>query len=129
MNNPFLKRIMKTNSEEVMHSSVYAKAQNSGAMGAASTESFAARMKMENHRQNIRGYGDSRVVSDARNGLPKAKTYNPDDQQGFSRQRTDRQEMRNSGMMRRGQTGNMSGNAQNIRPVTPPARKNPGIFR
>lgn len=116
MNNPFLKRIMKTNSEEILHSSVYAKAQNPDTMGATSTESFAARMKMENHRQNIRGYKDSRVVNDAKAGLPRAKTYTPDNQQKIG----------GSGSVGRAQatsTNNVG------RTTTPPVRKNPGIFR
>lgn len=100
-NNPFLKRLMKAKMEDVAHSSAYAKAQNPGVMGSASAESFGARMMMEQNRKNVRGYGDSRVVSDMRAGAPRAKTFE----------------------------GAAGAGGTNTKPVTPPIRKNPGISR
>ena len=76
MNNPMLKFIMKGKKKDMVHTSVYAEAQNSGGIGAASTRSFADRMKIKGNRQRIREYNDSRVVTQAyaSSGM-KAKTY------------------------------------------------------
>ena len=79
------KFIMKKKTEDVVHSSAYAEAQNRGGIGAASTQSFNDRMRIENNRDRIRGYNDSRVVSQARasSGI-KAKTYEaPERKDGF----------------------------------------------
>ncbi len=73
--NPFLKYVMKAEKGEVFHSSAYGKAQNGAAMGVASTESFAKRKMMEQNRQRVRGYRDAEVVSQARAGAPRARTY------------------------------------------------------
>lgn len=73
--NPFLKRLMKAKKEDVIHSSAYASAQNQCGMGAASTISFEERMKIEQNRQKIKGYGTSSVVGKAMGGGPRPKTY------------------------------------------------------
>ena len=75
MDNPFLKRLIKEKTEDVVHSSAYAKAQNPGGMGASSAESFAARMRLEQNRQKIRGYGDSRIANAAIGQAPRAKAF------------------------------------------------------
>ena len=70
--NPFLKYVMKDNKEDIFHSSAYAKAQNGGGIGAASSESYQVRVKINENRQNIKGYGDSEIMSGLRNQMPKA---------------------------------------------------------
>ena len=77
MGNPFLKYFMKEKKENIFHSSAYGKAQNAGAIGAASVESFGERMKMEQNRQMVQAYNDSRVVNGAYVNGPKAKKYVP----------------------------------------------------
>ena len=66
---------MKANKEDVVHSSAYAKAQNERGIGTASTETFSARIRINQNRTNVKAYGDSRVVNDSLTGIPKAKTY------------------------------------------------------
>jgi hypothetical protein len=96
---------MREKSEDILHSSAYAKAQNSGNMGATSVESFKARMMMEQNRKNIRGYGNSRIANSAIGNAPRAKTFD----------------------------GGIKENSVNInsaiKPMSPPVRKNPGISR
>ncbi len=75
--NPFLKRIMNTKTEDVVHSSAYAQAQNQSGFGAASSESFEQRMKREKNRQLIKGYGESSVVGKTFNSGPRPKTFTP----------------------------------------------------
>lgn len=77
------KYIIKKKTKDVIHSSVYAKAQNSDGIGAASTQSFSNRMSIEKNRSRIRGYNDSRVVSQARasSGI-KSKTYDTPEKEG-----------------------------------------------
>ena len=77
MQNPFIKYVSRERKEDIFHSSAYGKAQNGGNIGAASTESFADRRKIENNRQIIRKYNDARVVSQAMMSGPKARTYEP----------------------------------------------------
>lgn len=77
MKNPFLKYVMKEKKEDVFHSSEYGKAQSAEAMGAASTESFGERMKMEQNRRIVQGYNDSRIVNGAYANGPRAKKYVP----------------------------------------------------
>jgi len=71
-----LKRMMRTQTTDVMHTSAYAGAQNGGNFGAASTESFAARQSVEERRKFVRGYRNSRIIGGC-NGAPRAKTYTP----------------------------------------------------
>lgn len=75
--NPFLKYLIKDEKQDVLHSSGYAKAQNGASMGASSSESFAARVKIDQDRQRVRRYNDSRLVAGARMNAPRAKTYEP----------------------------------------------------
>ena len=75
MKNPFMKYVAKEKKEDIFHSSAYGKAQNGGNMGAASSESFADRRKMERNRQVINGYGHSGVMGQVMQGGPRANTY------------------------------------------------------
>lgn len=79
MNNPFIKYLMKEQKENIFHSSAYGKAQNAGAIGAASTESFEERMKVEQNRKIVQGYNDSRIVNGVYMNGPKAKKYVPEE--------------------------------------------------
>ena len=99
MNNPFLKRLMKDKKEDVVHSSAYAKVQNSNGIGVASVETFSGRLAIEQNRQVVRGYGDSKIVNEARGNAPRAKKYEPPETSGPERR------------------------------AIPPIRKNPGISR
>lgn len=76
MNNPFLKYVMKDEKEDIFHSSAYGKSQSGANLGAASSESFAARRTTDQHRQFVQGYGSSRLSSTPINAQ-RAKTYTP----------------------------------------------------
>ena len=67
---------MKSNMEDVAHSSGYAQAQNAGALGATSTETFAQRRSIDEQRKFVQGYRNSRIIGGATGGM-RAKTYNP----------------------------------------------------
>jgi len=77
MNNPFIKYLIKEEKKDVVHSSAYGKVQSGEAIGAASTQSFDERMKIEKNRQVIRGYNDSRVAEQRFNSGVRAKQYVP----------------------------------------------------
>ena len=79
MKNPFLKYVVKEEKDNIFHSSAYGKAQNEGAIGTASTESFEDRLKVEHNRKVVRGYNDSQIVNAAYANGPKAKQYTPSD--------------------------------------------------
>lgn len=74
--NPLLKYMMKTQTPEVLHSSGYAKAQNKDSFGAASTETFTERQRIEEQRKFVRGYRNSRLATSATSGY-RAKAYTP----------------------------------------------------
>lgn len=71
-----LKFIMKGKKQDMVHTSVYANAQNDGKFGTASARSFDDRIRVKNNRQRIREYNDSRIVTEAyaSSGV-RAKTY------------------------------------------------------
>ena len=73
--NPLFKYVMKENKEDVFHSSAYGKAQNGASMGAASTQSFAERRRIEQNRQVVKGYGHSGLLNQASANGPRAKVY------------------------------------------------------
>lgn len=75
--NPFLKYLIKDEKKDIFHSSAYAKAQSGNAFGAASTESFKVRVNVNQNRQVVRGYRDSRVMTEANKNAPRAKAYTP----------------------------------------------------
>ena len=78
--NPFLKYMMKDEKKDVFHSSAYAKAQSGAAIGSASTESFNVRVNVNQNRQIVRGYRDSKIMADANKNAPKAKTWEQSEQ-------------------------------------------------
>lgn len=53
--------VVKSNLEEVAHSSGYAKAQSGRRFGAASTQSFSQRQAVDYRKSRIRSYGDSKL--------------------------------------------------------------------
>ena len=75
MNNPFLKRIMKTKKKDIFHSSTFGQVQNGSSLGAASGQSFNQRMSVERNRKLVRGYSDARVLNGAYSSAPKAKKF------------------------------------------------------
>lgn len=121
------KFIVKNKKEDVIHSSAFAKVQNSEGIGVASSQSFSDRMKIEQNRNRIRGYGDSQVVvqSRASSGI-KAKTYTPPEQTGYGTNNgVGRVSSRVGGPKPVGLRSNSSGSLNS----RPPMRKNPGISR
>lgn len=74
MDNPFAKRLMKDDRAEIFHSSAYGRAQSGGAMGAASTESFEERKKIDESRKTIRKYDDSMVAEQRYNKEAQGST-------------------------------------------------------
>lgn len=68
---------MKDEKEDIFHSSAYGKAQNGGSMGSASSVSFTDRMKINQSRRVVKGYGDSRLASQGIGNGPRAKQYTP----------------------------------------------------
>ena len=73
--NPLLKYMMKSKTDDVMHTSVYAKAQNDRGFGASSSKSFEERMKMEQSRTRVRAYGDSKLMNASFGQGPRPKVY------------------------------------------------------
>ena len=59
---PIVNRIIDDERAGIFHSSAYGRAQSGDTMGAASTESFSARQKVERNRKTIRNYRDSLVA-------------------------------------------------------------------
>lgn len=80
--NPFLERLMRIDDDkrgEVFHSSTYGMAQNKAGMGTASTKSFSARIKIDQSRNIIKAYRDSKVVNEVRKGALRTKACTPRD--------------------------------------------------
>ncbi|MCR5700309.1 MAG: hypothetical protein K6G49_02680 [Candidatus Saccharibacteria bacterium] len=130
--NPFLARLMKDKSKDVLHSSAYAEAQGAGKMGAASTQSFAERQRVETNRTTVRGYKDSRVVNDALGNVgAKIKSYDATrdtDQRAAIRERFGESRRGEAGSIGRGDVSNDQ-MASSRQMTPPPARRNPGISR
>lgn len=130
MDNPFLKRLMKEKSQDVIHSSAYGEAQNSGKMGVASAQSFAARQAIEQSRSQVRGYRDSKIVTEEGNRVARAATFDAEKdaaQRAAIRERFGRE---------RGEAGSNKQTSAQAAPETakptagnPPAWRNPGISR
>lgn len=144
MNNPFLKRLMKDKTEDVLHTSAYGEAQNSGKMGVTSSESFSTRLTIDKNRSRIKAYNDSRIVNDARGNMPRPKTYEVGEKNienvAQSVGDTGSQTIGQGGIQpRRGSPSNSpyssklslssSRSTGSQAKNNPPARKNPGIFR
>lgn len=75
MSNLWSKFVIREKKDDVVHSSAYGRAQNGGAIGTASAQGFDERIKIEQNRQVVRGYNDSRVAAQAYNARPRARTY------------------------------------------------------
>lgn len=140
MNNPFLKRLIKEETKDVVHTSAYGEAQNSGKMGTTSTASFLDRLKIDRNRTKVRGYNDSKIVNEIRENGPQAKKYDITqdkmlssekgvEESGLGKRGVGANSANRGGFSGRG-ASNTSGATSNMaRPTQPPARKNPGIFR
>ena len=127
MDNPFLKRLMKAKTEDVVHSSAYAKAQNREGIGVASTQGFERRMAIDKNRTAVKGYRDSEVVNNPLEHVPKAKQYDPvADMKNMRARSRDRNTAATNRAMMASKTGS-STPAQ--KPATPLPWKNPGISR
>ncbi len=74
-NAQILKRIMKTKTEDVLHTSAYAKSQNAQGFGAASNVSFGERKAIEDRRKFVQGYRNSRIMAGTGYTTPRARTY------------------------------------------------------
>lgn len=147
--NPFLKRLIKEKNEDVIHSSAYAKVQNDGNMGVASTRSFAERQAIGENRTMVKGYRDSKVVNDAfSNAGSKSQRYDVAhdasrraaiwERFGGEQNRggagtgfgggASNTNTRGSGMGGRNGVGGIGGAMPMGRTTEPPARRNPGIL-
>ena len=76
MKNPFIKMLEKEDRSSIFHSSAHARMQSEGHFGAASSETFAQRTKIEQNRQYIQQYGSSSITAGG-NQYNRAQTYNP----------------------------------------------------
>lgn len=83
MNTPLLKYVNDPDKDEVFHTSAFARAQNGGHLGAASSETFTARRSLDQNRQFVRNYGDSKLATAGNPGL-HAKAYDPTAQPRFA---------------------------------------------
>lgn len=123
--NPFLKRLMSDKTEDVVHSSTYARAQNEN-IGVASTESFSLRQEIDQNRQVVKRYRDSGIVNERRGREIGAKKYEVGDDKGIEGAKSLVQSSVRSSAKPLKQMPVQS----SAKPLTqPPARKNPGIFR
>ena len=147
MGNPFLRRLIKEDKKDILHSSTYAKAQNKDGIGVDSVESFTKRREIDRNRTIIRGYDDSKIESESgvRDRFARLKS-NADESSGKDGKNTlslrDRMERQDVGGVKDLRNGrNVMGNNSSIGShkmtepisartgVTPPARRNPGISR
>jgi hypothetical protein len=72
-----LERVMKTQKDDVLHTSAHAQAQNAGNFGAASTETFGQRRSIDEQRKFVRGYYNSRIMNGHAGNAPRAKVFTP----------------------------------------------------
>ena len=138
MDNPFLKRLMKDETKDVIHTSAYGEAQNSGKMGTASTASFLDRLKIDRNRTRVRGYDESKIVNETRENGPEARKYDVSqdkmlnrnkDESGIGNRGVGANGANRGGFSGRGTTSVSNNTGSTVRTTQPPARKNPGIFR
>ena len=133
--NPFLKRLIKDNREDIVHTSAYAKAQNAEGMGVASTQGFGDRMRVEQNWTVVGRYRDSKVVNEVGDGTIKAKRYDQsEDAAKMVAQRKSYAEKQAERQFGGGESGTVrtrfsGGTTSEDKKPTPPARKNPGIYR
>lgn len=124
MNNPFLHRLIKEKKSDVVHSSAYAKMQNSNSVGVASTQSFAERQKIEHGRRFVRRYGDSKLT----NEFGRLSWQSRKNAQQTNNTQNGTPEIDKSLGTRNGSIGRSSPSA-GTGPARMPSRKNPGISR
>lgn len=74
LNSDLIKRITRTTTSDVMHSSGFAGAQNTNSFGASASTSFTERQNLESNRQVVQGYRRSMVAHQI-NAAQHAKTY------------------------------------------------------
>ena len=140
MSNPFFRRLSKEDKKDILHSSAYAKAQNSGGIGADSVESFNRRREIDQKRAVIRKYDDSKVAVESGVHSEEAR----DSEMGKSERGKDRfklekssvgygrysRKMRDTGEDAKGTAKFGFVEPSSNRPESgPPARRNPGISR
>ena len=143
MNGALLKRLVRKNKGDVVHSSGFASVQNCGAMGSASTESFQKRREIDNNRTIVRSYSDSGIVNKAWGNASRIKVKKPvGNIDRFSREtpvsRAQAERAKRDARFGVGGAGqksvgginhnNIGGAGQN-KPTPPLARKNPGFYR
>ena len=124
--NPFLKQLMKDEKADVVHSSAYAKTQNTNGIGAASVESFAARQALEAKRTMVKNYKDSMIATKI--GLDKTGIRKYDSNKNATERAAIREKYggeKSNGVKRADKSGGETQPAERTAP--PPARINPGI--
>lgn len=62
LNSKIIRRLSRTKSSDVMHSSGYATAQNAGNFGSVSSQSFRKRQHIDSNRQIVQAYHHARVA-------------------------------------------------------------------
>ena len=78
MNEILKKYLIKSNKEDILHSTTYGKAQSGSNIGNTSAETFAARLALERNRHIVKGYSHSSLMGKIIvHGSPKPKTYTP----------------------------------------------------
>lgn len=73
--NPLLGYLMNPDKEDVLHTSGYVKGSNGGNIGSASAESFHQRIEVDENRNYVGQYKDSKVMRESRNTLPRSVEY------------------------------------------------------
>ncbi|MBQ1298732.1 hypothetical protein IIY24_02775 [Candidatus Saccharibacteria bacterium] len=147
MKNPFLKRLMKEKTGDVLHTSAYGEAQNSGKIGSTSTQSFSERLRVNRERRRVKAYRDSKLVNDAFSNRSKFRDNGGTAGEVGSGSKGAESSLRGAGEVgRTGENGAVSrvgsirgaGGINGVSGVNgaggtgmtrPPERKNPGIFR
>lgn len=74
MKDLILKYVKQDKKEDIFHSSPYGRAQSGSSMGAASTETFSSRKALDQQRQIVRRYGESRIANNVITSGPRAKS-------------------------------------------------------
>ena len=128
------KFIMKKKTEDVIHSSIYGEAQSGDRIGATSSQGFNERMMIEKNRNRIRGFNDSRLVTQARvSSGTKAKVYEaPEKKDGFLDKKS---QINSSTDIKHNGVATTTFSTSSVRNTSanglsrPPAVRNPGISK
>lgn len=126
MDGALLRRLIRKNKSDVVHTSGFASVQSGGAVGAASVESFQKRREVDKNRTIVKGYGKSRIVLERQRNLPRIGTVKSSESvdrgtrstpiSEAQRVRADREARFNAGV-----------GGQN-KSASPVIRKNPGFY-